>query len=83
MKLVYQPFDFQSKDVFSAESIKDIKKVYITPTWNGTRRFDDDVEKLSATKMQIGDQYDSWQCERPASCIATSVLKYVPNEQIT
>lgn len=64
IKLVYNPFEFQSKDSFSQDYISDIETVYITPAWNGTRRFQYDVEALSASRMQIGDDYDSWQCKR-------------------
>ena len=64
IKLVYNPFEFQSKDSFSQDYISDIETVYITPAFNGTRRFQYDVEKLSTSSMQIGDDYDSWQCKR-------------------
>jgi len=64
IKLVYEPFEFESIDSYSEKYKSDIEKVYITPAWNGSRRFQYYVEKLSPTNMQIGDDYDSWQCSR-------------------
>ncbi|KKA45990.1 MULTISPECIES: hypothetical protein [unclassified Salinivibrio] len=64
IKLAYNPFEFQSNDSFSQAYLSEIETVYITPAWNGTRRFQYDVEALSKSRMQIGDDYDSWQCKR-------------------
>ncbi|WP_025740752.1 hypothetical protein [Salinivibrio socompensis] len=75
IKLVYNPFEFQSNDSFSQDYIADIETVYITPAFNGTRRFQYDVEKLSTSSMQIGDDYDSWQCKRnKRSGLKTSIV---------
>lgn len=62
LKLVYKPFDFKSDDEYSSKYISDIEGVYITPAWNGTRRFEYYIEELSKSQMQIGDDYDSWKC---------------------
>lgn len=64
LKLVYKPFDFKSDNEYSEKYLSDIKKVYITPAWNGTRRFEYYIEKLSKSQMQIGDDYDSWKCTK-------------------
>lgn len=64
IKLVYEPFEFESQDEYSKKYVSDIEHTYITPAWNGTRRFAYYIESLSDSKMQIGDDYDSWQCVR-------------------
>ncbi|WP_157134274.1 hypothetical protein [Photobacterium profundum] len=64
LRLTYEPFDFESSNKFSSKYINDIETVYITPAFNGTRRFEYYIEKLSDSQMQIGDDYDSWKCSQ-------------------
>lgn len=64
LRLEYAPFDIEPMSELSEQYVDDIKKIYLSPSYKGTRRTVFDVEILREDSMIIGDEYDSWQCVR-------------------
>lgn len=64
LRLEYAPFDIEPMGELSEQYINDIKKIYLSPSYKGTRRTVFDVELLRKNSMTIGNEYDSWQCVR-------------------
>ncbi|MCG9676629.1 hypothetical protein L1D33_24315 [Vibrio chagasii] len=64
LRLEYAPFNIEPMGELSEQYLNDIKKIYLSPSYKGTRRTVFNVEMLRENSMTIGDEHDSWQCVR-------------------